>query len=124
MTEVEALSVLSSMVAAESEPALPAAEVEQLLYLARRVDSEGVAPSETGWGGAWDFNSAAAEGWRRKAGKVAGAYTFTTDAQTFQRAQIYAHCLKQAEMYSRRVIGTYTVNASATTEGAVIGNLG
>lgn len=53
----------------------------------------------------WDLNAAAAEGWRIKAGKVAGRYNFTTDGQQFARAQMLAHCRQMEKMYRRKITG-------------------
>lgn len=114
MTEAEARADLQAKVASGSDPMLSVAEVDRLLALARRADANGVEITNPDWVPTYDLNTAAAEGWRWKAGKVAGAYTFTTDGQTFQRAQLYAHCLKQAELYSRRAVSGYpirTINA-------------
>jgi hypothetical protein len=122
VTEAEARSAIASATAATAEPVLTDAELTALVRLARRADSEGVAPGELGWVETYDVNAAAAEGWRWKAGKVAGAFTFSTDGQSFQRAQIYAHCLKQAQLYATRNVGTYGVRRPDPAE--VIGNLG
>ena len=57
----------------------------------------------TEWSPSWDLNAAAADGWRIKAGKVAGRYNFTTDGQQFARAQMIAHCRMMERMYRRKV---------------------
>jgi hypothetical protein len=60
------------------------------------------ADNGTLWRGTWNLNAAAAEGWRWKAAKLAGAYDFTTDGQTFQRSQAVTQCNEMAQMYARR----------------------
>lgn len=60
----------------------------------------------TEWNPTWDLDRAAVEGWRRKAGKVAGRFRFATDGQTFDRQQLYAHCISQMHEYRRRAIGS------------------
>jgi hypothetical protein len=57
----------------------------------------------TEWTPSWDINAAAAEGWRIKAGKVAGRYNFTTDGQQFARAQMIAHCRHMERMFRRKI---------------------
>lgn len=54
------------------------------------------------WAGSWDVAFAAAEAWRIKAGKVAGAHTFQTDGQMFNRAQVHRHCLEQVDHYLKQ----------------------
>jgi hypothetical protein len=58
------------------------------------------------WAPTYDLNAAAAEGWRWKAATVAGAFSFTTDSQVFNRAEINAMCLAMAEKYQKRVTGS------------------
>lgn len=61
------------------------------------------------WVPTWDLNTAAAEGWRRKAAKVAGAFDFSTDGQSFSRSRMHAHCLEMARMYATSVGSAFTV---------------
>lgn len=55
------------------------------------------------WLPSYDLNAAAAEGWRWRAAKVADAYDFSTDGQSFDRSQLQAHALKMADYYAARV---------------------
>lgn len=121
MTETEAADRLSSMVAAESAPTLTLVEVDDLLRGARRADGDGYEIADVGWTPTWDLNAAAAEGWRRKAGKVAGEFTFNADGGSFNRAEQYRACLDMAKSYSRGV-GSYSY-ATAATAYEQIGNL-
>lgn len=57
----------------------------------------------TTWQPTWDLNAGAAEGWRLKAGKVAGRYDFGTDGQMFKRGQMLAHCNQMERRYRRRI---------------------
>lgn len=106
MTETEAWESVAAMVAADSEPLLTDLEVAYLVELGRRPDSDGLLPDDVGWSGAYNLNAAAAEGWRRKAGKVAGQFSFTTDGQTFHRAEMYKACLDMAQHYANRLAGS------------------
>ena len=53
------------------------------------------------WVPTWDLNTAAAEGWRRKAAKVAGNFDFGADGQNFDRSQVLDNCERMARMYDR-----------------------
>ena len=58
------------------------------------------------WEPTYDLHAAARMGWRLKAGKVANAYSFQTDGQTFQRQQMIQHCLAMAEQHRPRGVGS------------------
>lgn len=109
MTEAEARGKLELMVLADSDPALSVAQVDDILTYARRPDTFGYIYVDAEWTPTWDLDAAAAEGWRRKAGLAAARFTFAEDSQRFDRAQIYAHCLSQAEQYARRSMGSIPV---------------
>lgn len=59
----------------------------------------------TAWAPTWDLNAAAAEAWRIKAGRAAGRFNFTTDGQTFSRAQVAAGCRAQERSFRRKITG-------------------
>lgn len=98
------------MVAAEKAPTLSVGQIETLLDLARRPDTDGLVPSDEGWTPTWNLNAAAAEGWRWKAAAVAGDFTFSTDGQSFSRSDKIRACLDMARMYSGRVAGSVPLN--------------
>lgn len=52
------------------------------------------------WSPTWDLPAAAAEGWRRKAGKVAADVTVQTGDQTLRSEQLIANCLRMAAVYA------------------------
>jgi hypothetical protein len=106
VTETEASESVAAMVAADSEPVLNEVEVAYLVELARRPDPDGLLPGDVGWRGAYNLSAAAAEGWRRKAGKVAGQFSFSADGQTFHRAEMYKACLDMAQRYANRIAGS------------------
>lgn len=105
MTEAEALTKLKLMVLDTEDPQLSSTQVADCLTYARRPDSDDRDYSDDDWEPTWDLDAAAAEGWRRKAGIAANRFNFAEDGQRFERAQIYAHCLQQAEQYARRAMG-------------------
>lgn len=100
---------LELMLQADAEPPLDEENVDDLLDLCRRMDAAGNAPSAAGWEATWDLNMGAAEGWRRKAGLVAGRFSFSADGQAFQRQQAFEHCLDMARMYAARVGGSISL---------------
>lgn len=95
-----ALVLLSEKVAATSRPVLPEATVAALLDAYPMPDSEGRAPVDAAWVGTWDLNAAAAEGWRMKAGKVAGDFNFSADNASYSKADVLAHCLEMETKYA------------------------
>lgn len=111
MTEAEAYELLEYMTAADAEPTLSVAQLERLMELAKREDTEGVAPTDDEWEPTFDLDAAAAEGWRWKAGQAAPRFGVSLDGDTLHRQQLYVHCLKQAEMYAHRVMGSIGVKS-------------
>ena len=79
-----------------TEPAWPTASGGSVTDGSYTYQEAGLAP----WPGAWNLRLAAAEGWRRKAGKAAGNYKFTTSGDTLNREQIFRHCLDMARRYA------------------------
>ncbi len=122
MTETAAQEAIAAMVAASDEPTLDELEVDALVRLARRPDASGLLPTDAGWTGTYDLNGAAAEGWRRKAGKVAGRFNFSTDGQSFQRAEMYKACLEMARHYAKRISTSVVLVVPDRRETEVIGN--
>ncbi len=64
------------------------------------------------WTPTYDLNAAAAEGWRWKAARVAGEFTFGTDQQSFNRDDKHVHCMAMAEHYQKRVSGSIRVKGA------------
>ena len=95
-----ALTLLRDKVAATSRPVLAEATVAALLDAYPMPDSAGRAPVDDGWEGAWDLNAAASEGWRMKAGKVAGDFNFSADNASYSKADVLAHCLEMQTRYA------------------------
>lgn len=95
-----ALTLLSDKVASTSRPTLDATTVGALLDAYPMRDTDGRAPTDDGWVGTWDLNAAAAEGWRMKAGKVAGDFNFSADGASYSKADVLAHCLEMESKYA------------------------
>lgn len=96
---------------ASSYPELDDTDIDELLRLARRTDTDGVLPSESGWVATYDVNAAVSLGWEWKAGKAAGDFRFSTDGQAFNREQVFAHCMAMARRYS---------SAGSVTVGSIV----
>ena len=109
MTEAEALARLKRMTDPDSDPALTADDVADCLAMSKLVDADGLAPSDASWTPTWDLNRGAAEGWRRKAGRLAMRFDFSSDGQQFQRSQAVEHCERMAEQYRRRIVSSVPV---------------
>lgn len=109
MTEEEAQARLARMTDATSEPELSWEDIDDLLAISRLADANGLAPTDAAWTPTYDLNRGAAEGWRRKAGRLAMRFDFTSDGATFNRAQVVAHCERMGEQYRRRIISSIPV---------------
>lgn len=120
LTEAGALERLRGMVAASSEPTLEDDELVSLLDGARRQDKYSAWPDDDGWQPTYDLNAAAAEGWRRKAGKVVASFDFSADADSFSESQVHAMCLEQARVYAAKVIGSTSLAARADDSYVVV----
>lgn len=101
-----ALTLLTEKVAATSRPVLADTTVAALLDAYPMEDTEGRAPGDADWVGTWDLNAAAAEGWRMKAGKVAGDFNFSADNASYSKADVLAHCLEMETKYASLSHGT------------------
>jgi len=83
---------------ASAEPALASEEIDVLVTMAKRIDKNGVWPSDTSWESTWDINYAVAQAWLVKAGRLAPRYLFMEGGKMFSRQQYYDHCMK---MYAK-----------------------
>jgi hypothetical protein len=111
MADTPAQTRLKAMTASSAAPALSDTEIAALLSLASLADSGGLAPADASWIPTYDFNRAAAEGWRWKAAKAAAGYGFTADGATYQREQIMDHCNKMIAQYQRKIASSAFVYA-------------
>lgn len=123
MEEAEAIELIESMVAYDSAPTLDDAQIELLAVRARRVDSDGLTPDDSGWTGTYDLNAAAAEGWRWKAAKVAGDFTFATDGQSFNRSDMVKACLEMSKTFRDRVTGSIPLMPPTEWDTDIAGNV-
>lgn len=126
MSHAQTRAQLEAMTAATSEPPLTESEILALLDLARRADADGLEPTHAGWTPTYDLPHAAAEGWRWKAGKVAGDFDVVDQGMSLRRSQAYAACLGMAVRYARQSatsVPLTTVNSNpAAALDLVVGN--
>lgn len=54
------------------------------------------------WSPTYDLAAAAAEGWRMKAGLVSDRFRFADDGDSYDRDQIFAHCVRMADLYEQK----------------------
>lgn len=101
---------LYRMLAADAEPALDLEDLHTLLRLHRIIDTNGYPPTDERWTPTFDLYAAVAEGWRWKAAKAAERFSFSADGASYNRDQIYTHCMEQAKRYSSRIIRTLDVS--------------
>lgn len=111
MTEAQARARLTRMIAMDTEPLLTADDLDLLVEIAKKPDSDGRTPSDVDWVETWDLNHAAMTGWEWKAGKASAGIAFSEDQQSFSVQQIYDHCMAQAHHYARGTGGSVTVDS-------------
>jgi hypothetical protein len=100
-----ALGILTDRVAAASRPILSPETLGRVLDQWRTPDAEGRPATDAAWVGSYDLNAAAAEGWRIKAGMVAGDFNFSADGASYSKADVLAHCLEMETKYASRSHG-------------------
>ena len=106
MDRATALSRLRPMVAADQRPALSDSDLGGLLDGARARDSLGRYHGDAGWAETYDLNRAAMEGWRLKAAKVAGDFSFQADNASYSKGEVLASMERMVAMYAQKVQGS------------------
>lgn len=109
MDRATALARLTYMVAATSRPVLDNAALNLLLDGARTQDGFGLWPADVGWTEGYDLNVAALEGWRWKAGQVAGDFTFSADDASYDKGAVLVNIERMIATYAAKCSGTATV---------------
>lgn len=109
MDRTEALARLGRMVASDQRPVLSDADLGDVLDGAATIDADGYRPTDPGYTPTWDLDRAAAEGWTRKAGRVAGDFSFSADGASFNKGDVLAHCEAMAATYRARGVHVLTV---------------
>lgn len=81
-------------------PALTSGEIDDLLAEFAIADANGRSPDDAEWSPTYAMRSAAAEGWRRKAGKASPLQSTDLDGDRMSSNQIFEHCLAMAKRYA------------------------
>lgn len=115
MDRADAKTRLGRMVAFDASPVLSDADLDALLDTYPLLDVTGYRSTDTAWEPVWDLNAAAAEGWRWKAAKVAGDFTFSADDASYSKGDVLAQCLEMEAKYASRVNGTSRVEGAQDT---------
>ncbi len=100
MDDVQATIRLRMMTAADDDPALTEAELDELVLMSRRADRDGYVISDATWTPTFDLNAAASTGWLWKAGKAAKDVTFSSDGQKFDLSNLIEHCERMSRHYA------------------------
>lgn len=109
MSAADAKAQVELFTSASEDPVLSSGDLDTLVANAKTIDAEGRAPTDADWVETYDVYAAVAAGWRVKAGKAAGRYTFQTGQMRENESDLHKHCLAMAEYYGRFVMGTSVV---------------
>lgn len=99
-------------VAGESGAAEPAAWPASGTVADGTVTWEIDTASPAAWIPTFDLAAAASEGWRQKAGLVSDRFRFADDGDSYDRDQVFAHCVRMADLYEQK----------AATGGLIVGS--
>lgn len=116
--------------AGPTEPAWPTSGSVVLDGVTYELDTTSVP---TAWQPTYDLAAAAAAGWNEKAGLVSDRFRFADGGDSYDRNQIFEHCVKMAELYESKVraggilvgdegsaqsgLGTFTLGETETRVG-------
>lgn len=110
LAEPEARERIARLTAATYEPILEDADLDDLVALAKRPDADGNLPDADGWVATWDLNFAIAEGWAIKAGRASSDFTYSDDAGSYNRREVYDACVEREKHYRSRALGSLPVS--------------
>jgi hypothetical protein len=96
------IGMLGGSADTEAEPALGADTLTLLLADSLVPDDHGRFTPDPEYVETHDLNRAAGKGWRLKAAKVAGDYSFTIEGRTLNRKEMYDNFIAQAKSYESR----------------------
>jgi hypothetical protein len=95
----------------EAEPLWPSSGTVVLDGVTYELDT---TTTPTAWKPTYDLAVAAAEGWRQKAGLTSDRFRFGEGGDSYERQQVFEHCLKMAGLYESK----------AAAGGAIVGDSG
>lgn len=91
---------LGRMTAADQEPTLSSADIEDLLTMFKKTDSAGYLPADPLWTPTYNLRAAAREGWKWKAARAAELQSTDLDGDRMSANQIFEHCQRMIKVYS------------------------
>lgn len=97
-SDAEAKATIARKTAATTAPVLTDDDLNELVKYAKRPD------------GGYNTNRAAAEGWRWKAARAAGGFTFTADGVQVDKSMLMDHCAAMVALFSRGQVRTVKIN--------------
>jgi hypothetical protein len=100
MDVATAKATLTAYLGGNVRPVLSEAILDSLVARFAIMDSDGLRPTDDGWGGSYALNAAAAEGWRMKAGMVAADFNFSADDASFSKGDVMAKMLEMEQHYA------------------------
>lgn len=121
MDAATALTSLTSLCAAASDPVLDTDTLTAILVRARRVDTDNRIVSDPDWTPTFDLDWAAMTAWETKAGIAAARFDFDNDGGKFSRSQVTKACLNMAAQYRGRLACTVEVPLAAWAEPEATG---
>lgn len=96
--DATAKALLALKCSATTAPQLSDTDLDQLVLIAKR-------PS-----GVYAINRAAVEGWRWKAARAAGGFSFSADGTAVDKTMLMEHCLAMAKAFARGQVRTVQVD--------------
>jgi hypothetical protein len=102
VTEAEVRGRIAVFCDVDSDPTLSSEDVDVLVSMAKRLDDNGINPSEETWTPTWNVNYAIAQGWLLKSSRLAPHYLFMSGGKMFSRNQYFDHCMKLYHKFMSR----------------------
>lgn len=109
MNRQDALAWLTHRLQPTVRPEIDTDELEHLVDTAAVADDDDNAPFSDDWTETYSLMGlmrACAEGWDMKAAKVASSYSFSSDGQRFDRAQVHTMCSRMSQHYRRQLLSS------------------
>lgn len=116
MNRQAALNWLTDKLQPSVRPTIETDEMERLVDAAAASDADGNAPHTDDWTETYPLMGlirSAADGWAMKAAKASASYTFASDGQQFQRAQMHSMCVGMERHFRRQLLSTATARNPA-----------
>lgn len=106
---------ITSGVTASSEPSF-SGESEEVVTDGSCVWME---TGTTAWEPTYNQFASISLGWELKAAECAGIYQFSSDGQSFNRQQVYEHCIEMAKQWRMKKTGAATIHSSIKNNSSV-----